>query len=170
VKLNTIGNTASEDLSSADKTSSNDEATLLELQKNAAIDKSICGDFGFYKKPGTLNAGIDSVYYIGFKRPYNNVDSSKISLKLFVVYRYSDGSFPLLTDLQDKTKYQPQTTENGSTWLMGYFESFSTAQKAMKQIFQNAYSRGISLAQEVTIEKVNPSVKSPVKKEDFWNN
>jgi hypothetical protein len=170
VKLTTTGNTASEDLSSADRTNGSDEATSLELQKQTAIDEAICGDFGFYKKPGTLKAGIDSVYYIGFKRSFNNVDEATLSLKLFVVYRYSDGSFPLLTDLQDKTKHQPQTNENGSTRMMGYFESFSTAQKAMKQMVQNAYTKGINLAQDVTIEKINSAGNIPVKKEDFWNN
>jgi len=170
VKIKTTGNTASEDLSSGINKDSSNEATSLELQKQTAIDEAICADFGFYKKPGTLNAGIDSVYYIGFKRLYKNVDSGTLSLKLFFVYRYSDGSFPLLIDLQDKTKHQPQTTENGSTRLMGYFESFSTAQKAIKQMIQNAYSKGINLAQEVTIEKINSAGKAPAKTEDFWNN
>lgn len=171
MKLKMKRNSTSGGASSNNQPDGNDEAiSPALLQQQLAIDSSIVSDYGFCRKPVSLKPGVDSVYYIGFKRPYNKVDNGTLTLKLFAVYRYSDGSFPLLTDIQEKSKHKPQTSELGSTRLLGYFESVSAAQKAMDQIVQRARSNGINVACERTPVKMNPTGKAPAKTEDFWNN
>lgn len=142
-----------------------------QLKLDLELDLAVIAGFNKIEKPNAVKKGIDSVYYIGFKRPYReDGDKGTLYLQLFTVYRYSDGSYPLMSDILEKSKYKIQSNRNGSTKLLGYFETLIAAKSALDNIAQNARKKGITVVQDAKPKKINPPTTTQSKADDFWNN
>lgn len=146
------------------------EKWIDPFQQQQQLNSSLIAGFSLAQKPGTLKKGVDSIYYIGFKRPYTSEPTSKLTLQLFAVYRYSDGSYPLWSDILDKSKHATQVNQAGSTRLLGYFESMPAAKNAMRTIAERGAEKNIAVQRDERPQKINPPVKGQPKTEDFWNN
>lgn len=173
-RLNAISTSATPVVTDDDNESGQNEKKpdpYRQLKLDLALDSTVIAGFNRMQKPNAVKKGVDSVYYIGFKRPYReDGDKGTLTLQLFAIYRYSDGSYPLMSDILEKSKYETQSTRNGSTRLLGYFETLAAAKKALENIAQNARNNGVTVVQDTKPKKINPPSSAQPKADDFWNN
>jgi hypothetical protein len=140
-----------------------------EMMRQYSIDSVILSNNNLTRKTSSINSKIDSVYYIGYKRQYDEQQETSLSLKVFVVYRYSDGTFPLFSNVVEKSKFENNINRYGITLLLGFFQSQFEALKALDDIQSNARDSGINSVADKTIRKINFLSTNKTKDENFWN-
>ena len=90
-------------------------------------------------------------------------------MKVFVVYRYSDGTFPLFSNVVEKSKFENNIDRYGITLLIGFFQSQAEVLKALDEIQTNARDLGINSVADRSIRKINITNNSKTEDKKFWN-
>lgn len=140
-----------------------------EMMRQFSLDSIVLSNNNFGLKPSSINPKIDSVYYIGYKRQYQANQTQPLYLKVFVVYRYSDGTFPLFSNVVEKSKHGNNIEPNGITLLVGFFQSQSDVLRAVGEIQANAKELGIHTVADKNFRKINPLTVTKAKDDNFWN-
>lgn len=140
-----------------------------EMIRQYSIDSVILSSNNLTMKTSSINPRTDSVYYIGYKREYDEQQATSLSLKIFVVYRYSDGTFPLFSNIIEKSKLENNIDRYGITLLIGFFESRPKVLKALDDIQTNAKDLGINSVVDKSIRKINFLSTSKITDTNFWN-
>jgi hypothetical protein len=139
-----------------------------EMMTQYSIDSSILSKNNRGLKTSAIKGNIDSVYYIGYKRQYSEHLTS-LYLKVFVVYRYSDGTFPLFSTIVEKSKFENNIDRHGITLLVGFFQRPSDISNALNDIRENAKGYGIEVVADENIRKINFLNGQKTKDDNFWN-
>ena len=148
----------------------NEPIKQVKLDFQLSLDSTIVSSEGFYKRAANIQKGIDSIYYLGYRRIYANNEKGILYLKIFVVYRYSDGSFPMLIDIQNISKHDPYVNEKGCVKLLGYFEDLTSTMKTMDELVRRARAQETNVVQDRLPRQINPVRTNQIKANDFWNN
>ncbi|RTQ47767.1 hypothetical protein EJV47_17760 [Hymenobacter gummosus] len=146
-----------------------EERINTEMIRQFSIDSLMLSNNNLTLKTSAINSTIDSVYYIGYKRQYDEAQIIPLSLKVFIVYRYRDGTFPLFSNIVEKSKFENNINRYGITLLVGFFKSQSDVSNALKEIQSNAKNFGVSCVVDSNFKKINIVSTSKTIDSNFWN-
>ncbi len=147
----------------------NEELRENEFKKQITIDSAIVLEINIFEKTNNIKNKIDSVFFIGYKRDYNKSELLPLTIKTFVVFRYSDGTYPLFSSILEKSKFTNTSSDYGISYLLGFFISQSAAFKAIADIETNANEFGIKTVIDKKIKKINSLSNTSSKDDSFWN-
>lgn len=136
--------------------------------KHADIDAKILAGFQFSNKP--TEKELDSVYYISYSRHNSQETKPTVFIELYMMNRYSDGTYPLLSDVYKKIKFQPVVSSDGTKLFLGFFKNLNEAKTAMKLINDRAAQQQIDVNERKDPKRINPPTSPTRTNDDFWNN
>lgn len=143
------------------------DALTYALQQ-AEIDTKILAGFPSSFKP--TEEGPDSVYYIRYSRYYVSGITPTAFVELYVMYKYSDDTYPLLSAVFEKIKFNPFTSTDGIGRFLGYFQSRHEANTAMTKIAERSIQQQINAKIVKEPKRINPPTPARNTNDNFWNN
>lgn len=139
-----------------------------ELLRQYHIDSSILSTNNYLVKPSKIPSNIDSIYYIGYKREYDENSTTFIILKTFIVYRYSDDTFPLFSKIKEKSNHENDINQSGISILIGYFDSKKEMENTINDIQRQAEYNGINCKIDRNPRKINSKTTGNINNDNFW--
>lgn len=141
------------------------EATAkAERERQFDIDKQTLGNVVQDKNPGTFSGTIKQVYYIVYERNYVN---NKVNVKTYKLNIYSDGTWMLSTDLQNKINFKNYFGNNGIGFLLGAYANKQAAIELISRIKTHFPDANIDKSFLLLNGDLNQKAGSD---KDFWNN
>jgi len=136
--------------------------------KQAEIDSKILAGFQFSNKP--TEKELDSVYYISYSRYYSKETKPTAFIELYMMNRYNDGTYPLLSDVYEKIKFQPIVSSNVTRRFLGFFKNLNEAKAAIKLINERGAQQQIDVKEKKEPKRINPPTSPTRNNDDFWKN
>ncbi len=134
-----------------------------ERERQFEIDKQTLGNVTQDKNPDTFSSTIKQVYYIVYERNYAN---NKVNVKTYTLNIYSDGTWMLSIDLQNKINFKNYFGNNGVGFLLGAYANKQTALELLNRIRANFSDASI----DKSFLLLNGTAIEAGSDKNFWNN